>query len=110
MTGDTQEKYKSLIARLTELQKTETELLLKYRPENPIVKVKAGQIAELEKQRSDMERAYPALLGTVQGQPNITSDRAMLAGLESKVKALKSRMIDLQAGVKTRRWRRKSRS
>ena len=99
ITGDIQEKYKALIARLTQLQKTETDLLLKYTAENPIVKVKADQIASLEKERSDLETAYPALLGTVQGQPSITSDRAVLAGLQSKVKALKSRMIDLKAKV-----------
>jgi polysaccharide biosynthesis transport protein len=101
VTGDIQEKYKSLIARLTQLQKTETELLLKFTPENAIVKVKADQIAQLEKQRSEMETTYPALLGTVQGQPNLTSDRALLAGLESKVNALKGRMTDLQARVKS---------
>ncbi|MBV8216059.1 MAG: hypothetical protein JOZ08_22810 [Verrucomicrobia bacterium] len=101
VTGDTQEKYKALIARLTQLQKTETELLLKYTPESPMVKVKADQIAQLEKQRSELETTYPALLGTVQGQPNITSDRATLAGLESKVQALNGRMTDLQARVKT---------
>jgi succinoglycan biosynthesis transport protein ExoP len=99
ITGDIQEKYKALIARLTQLQKTETDLLLRYTAENPIVKVKADQIASLEKERSDLETAYPALLGTVQGQPSITSDRAILAGLQSKVQALKARMIELKAKV-----------
>jgi polysaccharide biosynthesis transport protein len=101
VTGDIQEKYKSVIARLTELQKAETELLLKFTPGNAIVKVKADQIAQLEKERSELETTYPALLGTVQGQPNITSDRAILAGMESKVKVLKGRMSDLQVRVKT---------
>jgi polysaccharide biosynthesis transport protein len=101
VTGDIQEKYKSLIARLTQLQKTETELLLKFTPENSIVKVKADQIAQLEKERSELETTYPALLGTIQGQPNITSDRAMLAGLASKVNALTGRMTDLHARVKS---------
>lgn len=99
VTGDIQEKYKALIARLTQLQKTETDLLLRYTAENPIVKVKADQIASLEKERSDLEAAYPALLGTVQGQPSITSDRAILAGLQSKVQALKARMSELKTKV-----------
>jgi uncharacterized protein involved in exopolysaccharide biosynthesis/Mrp family chromosome partitioning ATPase len=109
VSGDVQEKYKALLAQLTQLQKAETELLLKYTPQNPIVKVKAAQIEELEKQRAGLEKTYPALLNTaaavsVMGQaaqPNITSERAILAGLLSKVDAVKARMIGLQARAKT---------
>jgi uncharacterized protein involved in exopolysaccharide biosynthesis len=104
ISGDTLEKYKSLVARLTELQKAENELLLKYTPENPIVKVKAAQVAELEGQRSGLEKQYPALVSsalatTVTGQaaqPNIASERAILAGLQSKLDALRTRMTGLQ--------------
>jgi uncharacterized protein involved in exopolysaccharide biosynthesis len=108
VSGDVLEQYKSLVARLAGLQKAENELLLKYRPENPIVKVRASQIADLEKQRSDLEKAYPALVNTAvaasvtgqAGQPSIAGERAILAGLESKVAALGSRMAALQTRAK----------
>jgi uncharacterized protein involved in exopolysaccharide biosynthesis len=108
VSGDVLEQYKSLVTRLTGLQRAENELLLKYRPENPIVKVRASQIADLEKQRSDLEKAYPALVTSAvaasvtgqAGQPNIAGERAILAGLESKVGALGSRMTALQTRAK----------
>jgi uncharacterized protein involved in exopolysaccharide biosynthesis len=108
VSGDVLEQYNSLVARLAGLQKAENELLLKYRPENPIVKVRASQIADLEKQRSDLEKAYPALVNTAvaasvtgqAGQPSIAGERAILAGLESKVAALGSRMAALQTRAK----------
>jgi uncharacterized protein involved in exopolysaccharide biosynthesis len=109
VSGDILEKYKSLVARLTQLQNAENELLLKYRPENPMVKVKSDQIADLEKQRSDLEQAHPALLNTAaaaavtgaSAEPNIVAERAILVGLESRVGALKARMVSLQARVNT---------
>jgi uncharacterized protein involved in exopolysaccharide biosynthesis len=110
VSGDLLEKYKSLVARLTQLQKVETELLFRYTPENPIVKVKTAQIEDLEKQRSTLEKAYPALLmasaavaseGGQSMQSSLISDRAILAGIESRVKALKARTVDLQERVKT---------
>jgi uncharacterized protein involved in exopolysaccharide biosynthesis len=109
VSGDILEQYKSLVTRLTEIQRAENELLLKFRPENPMVKVKAAQIADLEKQRSDLEKAHPALLNTavaaaVSGgaaEPNIAAERAILAGLESKMRALQTRMSSLQGRAKT---------
>jgi len=108
VSGDILEQYKSLVARLGALQKAENELLLKYTPESPMVKVKAAQIADLEKQRSDLEKGYPGLLNTaaaasIVGQgagSNITAERAILAGLESKADALKTRMDSLQTRAK----------
>lgn len=107
VSGDILEQYKSLIARLTQLQKAESDLLLKYTSESPIVRVKAAQIADLEKQRGSLERQYPALVGSVaaqgsqEAQPNIASERALLAGFESKVSTLQARMTDLQGRAKT---------
>jgi polysaccharide biosynthesis transport protein len=108
VSGDILERYKSLVARLAGLQKAENELLLKYTLESPMVKVKADQITGLEKQRSELEKEYPALLNTAaatsltgQGEgSNITAERATLAGLESKVDALNTRMDSLQTRAK----------
>ena len=104
VSGDILERYKSVVTRLTELQKAENELLLKYTSQNPMVKVKAAQITDLEKQRSDLEKGYPALLNTATAAgvtdlglgPNIMAERAILAGLESKVDALNTRTDSLQ--------------
>src|SRR5260221_3012770 len=107
VSGDVLEQYKSLVARLTGLQRAQNELLLKYTPENPIVKVKASQMADLEKQRNNLENAYSALVPsavaasvTGQGQPNIAGERAILAGLQYKVVALGSGMTALQTRAK----------
>lgn len=107
LSGDTVEKYKSLLARLTALQRAENELLLKYTFENPLVKVKAAQIADIEKQRSDLEKQYPGLVNTAAAAaagglagPNFAAESAILAGLESKVDALKTRTDTLQARAK----------
>jgi hypothetical protein len=107
-SGDIVEKYKALVARLAQLQKAETDLLLKFTPQNPIVKVKAAQIEDLEKQRGDLEKIYPALVAVASaagssqdGGPNVAAESAILAGIESKAEALTTRMADLQTRVKT---------
>jgi succinoglycan biosynthesis transport protein ExoP len=109
VSNDILEKYKALIARLTQLQKAETDLLLKFTADSPMVKVKSAQIAELEKRRTALENAYPGLLNTAAAttvagqtpQTNIAAERAVLAGIESKAEALKNRMKALQARAKT---------
>jgi len=109
VNSDIQQKYNSLLGQLTEVQKAETELLLKYTRQSPIVKVKTALIEELQKQRAELEKTYPALLNMAAaasvvsqvGQPNIGSERAILAGLESKVDALKTRLNGLQTRTKT---------
>jgi polysaccharide biosynthesis transport protein len=103
-------EYQSLITRLNLLQQSETELLSKYTPQNPVIRVKAAQIADLEKQRDELVKKYPALLETApasaasggeqMARPNLASERAILAGMESKVKTLKVRMSYLETRAK----------
>jgi uncharacterized protein involved in exopolysaccharide biosynthesis len=110
VNSDTVHKYQSLLTRLTQLQQAETELLSKYTPENRLVKVKAAQIEGLETQRRDLEKKYPGLLdsvpvaGSSEGgktkRSDLASERAVLAGMVSKVDVLRSRMSDLQARAK----------
>ena len=107
------QKYQSLIAMLAGLQKSQSELLSRYTPQNPIVKTKQTQIESLEKQCVELENQYPGLLSTasiptstsIEGiqtfQTNIESEGALLAGLKTKVAALKARMSNLQTRVKT---------
>jgi polysaccharide biosynthesis transport protein len=103
-SGDVVQKYQSLTNRVTQLQQAETELLSKYTPQNRLVKVKQAQIAELEKQRQDLEKRYPALIDTVVaaktsegGRPDLLSERAHLVGMQSRVEELTTRVNALKA-------------
>jgi uncharacterized protein involved in exopolysaccharide biosynthesis len=104
VSGDVIQKYQSLINRVTQLQQAETDLLSRYTPENRIVKVKQAQIAGVEKQRRDLEKKYPALIDTAVAassgagaRPDLLSERARLAGVQSRVDALISRISGLKA-------------
>jgi polysaccharide biosynthesis transport protein len=105
--ADIVQKYQSLTSRLTQLQQAETDLLSKYTPENRLVKIKADQIAGVEKQRRDLEKKYPALIGTAIATTSLTqssdgkrpdplSERARLVGQQTRVDALKSRLAGLK--------------
>jgi uncharacterized protein involved in exopolysaccharide biosynthesis len=95
--------YQALIARVTHLRETETELLSRYTPQNRIVKVRQAQIEEAEKQRKALEQKYPRLLGTVAAtgvpqasQPDLVSEGARLRALEVRTETLQSRFKALQ--------------
>jgi uncharacterized protein involved in exopolysaccharide biosynthesis len=103
-TGDVVQKYQSLVNRVAALQQAETDLLSRYTSENRLVKVKQAQIADLEKQRRDLEKKYPALIDTVvatnsseRARPDLLTERARLVSLQSRVDALTARMSDLKA-------------
>jgi succinoglycan biosynthesis transport protein ExoP len=109
VNSDTMQKYQSLVTRVTQLQQQETELLSRYTAQSRIVRVKEAQIEGLDRQRQDLEKKYPSLVdsvpaaGTGEGQvnrPDLMTERALLAGLESKVAAVKSRISDLQDRAK----------
>ena len=107
VSGDLVQKYQSLVTRVTQLQQGVTELLSRYTPENRLVKVKQAQIDDLENQRSDLEKKYPALVGMAPttglsqaAQPDLVSEKAHLVGIESRVTLLKSRVSALQGRAK----------
>jgi succinoglycan biosynthesis transport protein ExoP len=102
-SGPVIEEYRSLVNRLTQLRQTETELLSKYTVQNRTVKVKQGQIEELEKQRQEFEQKYPGILATVpigtsaeSGRQDMVSERARLVGFQAQTKMLESRLGTLQ--------------
>jgi uncharacterized protein involved in exopolysaccharide biosynthesis len=111
VSADVVQRYQSLVAQSTELQKAATELLSKFTPQNPLVRTKRAQIQELEKQRNELEKQYPGLLDSVAAiittenggatRPNMISERAILVGMESKVQALKTRISNLGERMKT---------
>ena len=103
-SGDIVQKYQALVNRQTGLQQAETELLSRYTPENRLVKVKQAQIADLEKQRLELQKKYPALIDTVVAgtssegpRPDLLTERARLVGMQSRVDALTSRVNALKA-------------
>ena len=105
-SGDVVQKYQSLVSRVTQLQQAETDLLSRYTSENRLVKVKQAQIADLEKQRRDLEKKYPALIDTVvvaattsehAVRPDLLSERARLVGMQSRVDAVTAQVHALKA-------------
>jgi polysaccharide biosynthesis transport protein len=104
VSGEAAREYQALITRVAHLRETETDLLSKYTSQNRLVKVKREQIDELEKQRRDLEKKNPGLLATVSAggstdgsrPPDVVSERARLAGLESQVATLGARVTALR--------------
>ena len=103
-------KYQALLGQLQQLHQTEGVLRSKYTDANAIVQANQRQIKELEKQRRDMETAYPSLPDTVRslgsggsGGGNVGLDPALektrLAGFEARVTALKQRLHDVKAQI-----------
>jgi succinoglycan biosynthesis transport protein ExoP len=98
---DTQE-YQDLVARLKKLQQSELELRGKYTDASIQVKSIRSQIAELESQKSALEKKFPSLkvIGASQGNEDLGSERAKLAGMEAKAEMLKSQLRDIQEQMK----------
>jgi polysaccharide biosynthesis transport protein len=102
------EEYRSLVSRIAQLRQTETELLSRYTPQNRSVKVKQGQIEELEKQRRAFEQKYPNILASVPAtttsgegeRTDLVSERAKLVGIQAQTEMLKSRLSTLKARAK----------
>lgn len=106
-SATTVEQYKDIVNRLAQLRQSETELLSRYTSQNRIVKVKQGQIEELEAQRREIELKYPGILasvpttGSTEGpRPDFVSERARLVGIEAQTQMLKTRLITLRARAK----------
>jgi hypothetical protein len=98
---DTQE-YQALVARLKKLQQSELELQGKYTDASIQVKSIRSQIVELESQKSALEKKFPSLkvIGASQGNEDLGSERAKLAGMEAKAEMLKSQLRDIQERMK----------
>jgi succinoglycan biosynthesis transport protein ExoP len=102
-SSDVVGEYQGLVTRVAHLREMETELLSKYTAQNRIVEVKRALIDDLEKQRRDLEKKHPGLLGTIaavgasqSSRPDIMSERARLTGLQARTETLRSRLASLQ--------------
>src|SRR5436190_11866302 len=98
---DTQE-YQTLVARLKKLQQSELELQGKYTDASIQMKSMRSQIAELESQKGALEKKFPSLklIGASQGNEDLGSERAKLAGMEAKAEMLKSQLRNIQERMK----------
>jgi uncharacterized protein involved in exopolysaccharide biosynthesis/Mrp family chromosome partitioning ATPase len=108
--ADKIEQHKRLASRLETLAKREDELLLQYTPEAPRVKNVREQLAEVERQKDQLEADYPGLksvpsLASV-SMPRSTSptidtitEAARIAGLETRLQALTNQLAKVQAEV-----------
>lgn len=96
------QQYRALLGRLDKLRQKNLELLAKYTPQNPLVTLNQNQIADLEKQRAQLESKFPALTTMLpeasprSQQLDLLGERARLAGLDAKTNALRTRFDQLQ--------------
>jgi uncharacterized protein involved in exopolysaccharide biosynthesis/Mrp family chromosome partitioning ATPase len=95
--------YKQTCIRLDTLEKKDVDYLVQgFTDENVLVKEVRAQIADLEKQKIDLEEKYPKLMSSsflttpsAPGQPSGSS--VDLAALRAQVTALKSKTNSLEA-------------
>src|SRR4029079_2788899 len=78
------QQYQDLIARLTELRKSEVELLSKYNDTASPVKSVRAQRADLENEKRKSETKFPSLATLGVPQSDFGAEKARLAGLEAK--------------------------
>lgn len=106
-------EYRGLIARLDSMRRREDELLRQFTSENFLVKTMQEQIAGIEKQRANLEKDYPALLGAAppvivqsgavpQVRPALdpVAENAQLAALEAKLKILDTQLASATTEIK----------
>jgi polysaccharide biosynthesis transport protein len=94
------QQYQDLVARLKKLQQSELELQGKYTDASIQVKSIRSQIAELESQKSALEKKFPSLKIIGASHDDLGSERAKLAGMEAKAEMLKSQLRDIQERMK----------
>jgi polysaccharide biosynthesis transport protein len=99
-TSEEVQQYQALVARLGELRKARLDLLGRYTTENEAVKTNQAEITSIDRQKHDMEKKYPDLIGQApligaNGQTStldLPTERARLAGLKARTQSLKERL------------------
>jgi len=94
------QEYQGLIARLTELRKSEVGLLSKYSDTSSLVKSVRAQTADLENEKRKSETKFPSLAALGSPQSDLGSERAKLAGFEAKTEILKSQLGSIREQIK----------
>lgn len=92
------QQYQALISRLPQLRQKQLDLLSKFTPESELVKLNQSEMDNIERQKRDMEKKFPDLVGqapagsTQTQELSIGSERARLAGLQARKDTLKARL------------------
>ena len=94
------QQYQDLIARLTELRKSEVELLSKYSDTASPVKSVRAQRADLENEKRKSETKFPSLATLGSPQSDFGAEKAKLAGIEAKTEILKSQLGGVRERIK----------
>src|SRR5437773_5279243 len=94
------QEYQGLIARLTELRKSEVGLLSKYSDTSSLVKSVRAQTADLENEKRKSETKFPSLAALGSPQSDLGSESAKLAGFEAKTEILKSQLGSIREQIK----------
>src|SRR5437016_4119986 len=94
------QEYQGLIARLTELRKSEVGLLSKYSDTSSLVKSARAQIADLENEKRKSETKFPSLATLGSPQSDLGNEKAKLAGFEAKTEILKSQLGSIREQIK----------
>jgi uncharacterized protein involved in exopolysaccharide biosynthesis len=101
------QEYRALLGRLGHLRQTETELLSSYTSTNRILKARQAQIADLEKERRNLEEKYPGLVETdpaaassQSARRDLVSENAQLLAIKARKEALKSQLGDIRERLK----------
>ena len=99
------EKYQGCIDEIATLEKRQFELLATYNPDSTPVSLNKARVAELQKERHDMEKEHPDLIekapmaGTAsnRGGYDLITERARLVSLQAGTKALEDRLQNVQS-------------
>ena len=101
------EAYRSIGARIDQLQKREQDLLTQFTEENIRVKEVRAQLDEAREQKNSLEKETPelanvrALTPTAAGAPagsiDLAAEAARVAALQSKIKVLNSQLDGIRA-------------
>jgi len=102
ISPDALDAYKRICIRLETLEKKDVEYLMQgFTDENVLVKEVRGQIADIEKQKIDLEEKYPKLAGSAISSPNVAGQQPGnsidLATQYIQITALKSKINSLES-------------
>lgn len=94
---DDLQRYQSLAMQMARMREREVDLLSKYTPDSPFVKINQAQISALRDKRREIEGRSPGIIATTAlpdfnrvPQLDIVSERARLAALEAAKATLES--------------------
>jgi polysaccharide biosynthesis transport protein len=93
------EQYQSILKQITDLKAEQVKLLTKYTSNSTQVKLNQSQTEDLDKQKREMEKKFPALIN-MGGSDSIAAERTKLAGLEAKAAELNRQFAENQQRLK----------